>query len=393
MEKIPKQKFHPNIILLGLASGLNDISSEMIIPILPLLITKVGGGGIALGLIGGLRDSISNIFKFFFGYLSDKKKKRIKFIFTGYLISGIFRFLLIYVNNWHMILALIGLERVGKSIRTAPRDALISQSIPDRMGRGFGVHRSMDTTGAILGSLLVFFLIWRLDYSLSTIIITSAFIGIASLIPLLWVKESSAQSSYEVYQLKLNTFSSKFKVFTGIASVFSLANISYMFFMLRVLDSSKNGFTTPLLLYIMYNIVYSLLAVPMGIISDMIGRWKIMILGYTTFAVATLGFALGGNLITFALSFMLYGAATAIIKVGHCSFISDVSKPTQRATALGIFDTTTGIITLIGGLIAGVLWEQITHSMIFFYATGIALISVSLLFIMKPYLQVEPQDT
>lgn len=383
MKQKNKQKIHPNIIWLGIVSCLNDVSSEMIIPILPLLITKVGGTGIALGLVGGLRDSFADMLKFFFGYLSDKKHKRKEFIFTGYLTAGVFRLLLIFARSWSIIFALVGLERIGKGIRTSPRDALISQSIPDRMGRGFGIHRSLNTLGAIFGSIFVFFLLWKLNYTITSIIIISSIIGLISLVPLLWVKDLPMPKNNVPFSFSLKKFSTAFKAFTAVASLFSLANISYMFFMLRVLDVSKNGFATPLLLYIMYNIFYTLSAVPIGIVSDAIGRWKIIVLGYTLFAIASLGFALGFDVATLAVSFMVYGVSAAIVKVGHNAFVSDLSKPELRATALGIFDTITGIVTLSGGLIAGVMWEKIGHHVIFYYAAALAFISVLFLLSLK----------
>ena len=135
-----------NILLLGIISFLNDLSSEMIMPILPMFITALGGTGLIIGLIGGLRDSISSILKVFAGYWSDKSGKRKIFVSSGYLISAFFKLFLAFSKIWQHILIFASLERIGKGLRTAPRDAIIADSMPQKRGKGFGIHRAMDTS-------------------------------------------------------------------------------------------------------------------------------------------------------------------------------------------------------------------------------------------------------
>ena len=159
MKKTTFKGISINIILLGIVSFLNDASSEMIMPILPLFITSLGGTALIIGLVGGIRDSISSLLKVVFGYWSDKTGKRKIFVFSGYLTSALFKLLLSFSTIWHHVLIFSGLERVGKGIRTAPRDAIIADSMPKKRGKGFGIHRSLDTAGAILGSVIAFLLI------------------------------------------------------------------------------------------------------------------------------------------------------------------------------------------------------------------------------------------
>ena len=177
-----------NIILLGIVSFLNDLSSEMIIPLLPLLINSLGGSGLAIGLIGGVRDSLTSILKVLGGYLSDKFKKRKIFVTLGYFISSFFKLFLGFSKTPFQVLVFASLERSGK-IREAPRDAIIADSLPKERGKGFGIHRAFDSLGAIIGSILVFVLFWYLNLDFRKLIFLAAFIAFFSLIPLLFLKE------------------------------------------------------------------------------------------------------------------------------------------------------------------------------------------------------------
>ena len=151
-----------NIFLLGTVSFLNDLSSKMIVPILPLFIKELGGAALAVGLIGGLREGIASILKVVSGYWSDRTGRRKVFVTTGYLAAATFRLLLSFSTAWQHVMVFVGLERMGKGLRNAPRDAIISESLPAARGKGFGIHRAMDTAGAIMGSIVAFllFFIW-----------------------------------------------------------------------------------------------------------------------------------------------------------------------------------------------------------------------------------------
>lgn len=169
-----------NVLLLGIVSFLNDLSSEMIMPILPMFITALGGTGLIVGLIGGLRDSISSILKVFAGYWSDKSGKRKAFVSSGYLTSALFKLFLPLSIVWQHILIFASLEWIGKGLRTAPRDAIIADSIPKERGKGFGIHRAMDTSGAVAGSIVVFLLFWFFGFSFKSIILIAAILAFLS---------------------------------------------------------------------------------------------------------------------------------------------------------------------------------------------------------------------
>ncbi len=375
-----------NVILLGIVSFLNDLSSEMIMPILPMFITVLGGVGLVVGLIGGLRDSISSILKVLVGFWSDKTGKRKIFVSSGYLTSSVFKLFLAFSKTWQHILVFAGLERVGKGLRTAPRDAIIADSMPKERGKGFGIHRAMDTSGAISGSIIVFLLFWFLDFDFKTIIFIAAVIAFASLIPLYFVKERKREPQDISLKIGLRNFPQSLKLFILISTIFTLANFSYMFFILKSQEffTGKLSVGVPILLYILFNIFYALFAIPFGSLSDRIGRIEVIVFGYFLFSLTSLGFVFANSLTTFVVLFALYGLVYAIVDGNQRAFVSDLSSRELRATALGTFHTTTGLAALPASLIAGFLW-QINPNITFIYGAGVSIISVALFIVFRNY--------
>jgi len=348
-----------NIILLGVVSFLNDLSSETILPILPLFIESLGGAGLAIGLIGGMRDSVTSILKVFSGYISDKTGKRKILVFSGYLASSIFKVLLAAARTWQQVLLFIGFERIGKGIRDAPRDAIIAESMPKAKGKGFGIHRAFDSSGAILGSIFAFILYWFMGLGFRTIFIISAVIAFTSLIPLYFVKEKKVKKKEITLKITLLGLPKKLKLFLCIAGLFALANFSYMFFILRAqgLFDGRYAIGIPILLYILFNIFYAGLSIPFGHLSDKIGRKKVLLMGYTLFTFTTIGFAFLSSISAYIFLFAAYGMANALIDVNQRAFVSDLSTGHLQATSLGAYYTVVGLIALPASLIAGILWQ------------------------------------
>ncbi|OYT55738.1 MAG: MFS transporter [Candidatus Aenigmarchaeota archaeon ex4484_14] len=366
-----------NVLLLGIVSFFNDMSSEMIMPILPLFITALGGTGIVVGLIGGLRDSLSSILKVVFGYWSDKTGKRKVFVSSGYIVSAVFKFMLSLSKAWQHVLAFASLERIGKGLRTAPRDAIIADSMPKHRGRGFGIHRLLDTSGAILGSIFVFILFWSLGFDFKTIILVAAVFSLVSLFPLYFVREQKRTKQKITFGLSLRSLPKSLRLFIIVSSVFALANFSYMFFILRAqsLFTGRVSVAVPILLYILFNIFYAGFAVPFGNLSDRIGRKKVLVSGYLLFSLTSLGFALFHSLSAFVVLFALYGIVYAIVDANQRALVSDLSAKQLRATALGTFHTMTGLMALPASLIAGFLWT-ISQQATFMYGAVVSLASV-----------------
>ncbi|MHC1611331.1 MAG: MFS transporter [Candidatus Methanospirareceae archaeon] len=386
-----------NILLLGIVSSLNDLSSEMIIPILPMFITSLGGAGTIVGLIGGLQESISSILKVLSGYWSDRVGRRKIFVSSGYLTSAAFKLLLSFSWIWQHVLLFVSFERVGKGLRTAPRDAIIADSMPEARGKGFGIHRALDTLGAIAGSVVVLLLLWFFWFDLeelahqvafykSTIFI-AAIIAFISLLPLYFVKDEKREPQKISLQISLRRLPKPVMLFIMVATVFALANFTYMFFILKAKDAftfigTKESIALAIFLYILFNIFYAVLALPFGTLSDRIGKRGVLISGYLLFSVTCLGFAIFNSLPAFLVLFPLYGMVYAMVDGNQRAFISDLSAGELRATALGTFHTMTGIVRLPASLIAGFLWNMTpTHSLTFLFGTSVSIVAV-LLFVL-----------
>ncbi len=374
-----------NVILLSVVSFFNDVSSEMIMPILPLFIKSLGGTGIIIGLIGGLRDSIASILKVFSGYFSDKTGKRKIFVFSGYFFSVFFKFFMAIAKSWQYLFIFSTLERTGKGVREAPRDALIADLTPRKRGKVFGFQRTMDTSGAILGSIIVFLLLWFWKWSFNKIILLAAFIGLFSLFPFLFLKERIKKQDNIALRFRLTDLSMRLKLFILIASIFALSNFSYMFFILKVQDffTGKLAIGIPIFLYILFNIFYAGFAIPLGILSDKVGRKKVIVFGYFLFSLTCFGFVFAKSIWNFIPLFILYGIVYAVIEGNQRAYISDLAAENLRATALGVFHTTIGLCMFFSSLIAGFLWQKIAHNAAFFYGSIMSLSSVFLFFVFR----------
>lgn len=372
-----------NIILLGLTSLLADFSSEMIMPILPFFIQSMGGGGLALGLIFGVGDAIAALLKVFSGYWADKTKRYKIFVFSGYAFSALAKFLYPLASNWSQVGIIRPIERMGKGFRDAPRDAIVSESLSDgKRGRGFGIQRAMDSIGAIIGSVFVLILFVYLDIPFKTLFLISAGVALAAVIPIFFVKVPK-ELKLAVKSVSLKKLNPKAKKFIVISTLFALANFSYAFFILKA-QSAFLGLTVnqtlslAILLYIFLNIFDAVFSAPAGALSDKIGRRKVIFIGYLLFGVVSLGFLIISafslnNLSNFGILlilFALYGLFKAFIDASQRAFISDLSEPEIRGTALGTFETCIGLAAIPAGLIAGFLWN---FSAVYTFGYGFAL--------------------
>ena len=368
-----------NVWLFGGSSFFNDVGGEMIAPLLPFYIQSLGGAGIAIGLVSGLREGLSSIFKIFGGWLSDRDGKRNIFIFFGYLISTIFKFLIGIATSWQQLIAFVSFERFGK-FRDAPRDAVISYS-KKITGKNFGIVQMMDVLGGILGMILLLFLLNKFSLDFKNLIFIAAGISALSLIPLFFVKESKFKAARKNLAYGIKHLNPKLKYFVFVSSFFAFANFGlYMFLLLTAQELTKN-FTASILLYILFNATYAIFLVPFGILSDKIGRKKIIFLGYFLFMLVALGFIYAEKLIYFIMLFAVYGLVYATSHASQRALVADLSGK-MKGTAFGFFYTATGLAGIPGGIIAGILWN-VNPKLMFFYLAVLGFVSIILLCFVK----------
>jgi len=371
------------LLLLGLVSLLNDFSSEMILPILPFFIASLGGTAAIVGLIGGFSDALASFLKLASGYLSDKQHRKKPFIVFGYGLTSFTKMFYIFANSWPFIFFLRSFDRVGKGIREAPRDALISV-VSRTHGKMFGIHRVMDTMGAILGTIATMIVIYFFGMNYQIIFVIAAVIAFISLIPLWFVKEEKEADANHLLKVDFNVLGPKLLFVLFVFGLFNLGNFTYMLFIMKaqLQFGLAEGILIVLSMYLLYNISMALFSYPVGEIYDKIGKYAIII-GFALFAITCIGFVYATSLFWLIILFIVYGLFNAFIDGNARAFISDLSKEEIRGTALGTYHFVSGIVALPSSFIAGLLWDSISPNAPFVFGFIIAIVSVLLLMFVK----------
>ena len=369
-----------NVTALGLVSMFNDIASEMVYPIIPIFLTAVLGAPVAVvGIIEGVAEATASILKVFSGWLSDRLRHRKSFVAAGYTLSAIAKVVLSFAASWLYVLIARFMDRFGKGIRTSARDALIADSAsPETRGAAFGLHRALDTLGAVVGPLLALVLLHFLDNKYSLIFLLAsipAFIGVGIL--LLVVKEPKHDSKNPVFKLKLSlrSFSKQYKLFLIVNVLFALGNSSDAFLILRTQSLGYTA-TGAVLLYVVFNAFYSLLSYPFGKLSDRFGARPILIASFLLFAVVYAGFGIAGSGLILWILFPMYGLYMAMSEGISKAYISNLVPSETRATAIGLFYTSTGIVTFFSSFIAGLLWNYVGVSTPFYFGAVCSLLAM-----------------
>jgi len=384
---------NPNVFFLGVVSLLTDVSSEMIFTLIPLFLCNVLGAATTIvGLIGGLSESTDAIFRIFSGRISDRIKKRKFLAVLGYGISTVAKPFMYLAASWSSVLVIRFGDRIGKGIRTSPRDALIADSISaGERGKGFGLHRAMDTSGAVLGlaiAAIIIYLVQRggMELSLMTyqwlVLVGVVPAVLAVLVLLLFVRERRKEPSPVIgtegglASRKVKTgFDNRFKVFLVIMAVFTLGNSSDFFVILRAQDlGSPVLFITMML--VLFNISYAVFSIPAGILSDRLGRRRVIALGWFVYALIYLGFAMASNLWQIWLLFAGYGIYYGMVEGVARAFVADLVSEDRRGTAYGLYHGVVGLALLPASLIAGWLWDTINPAAPFYLGAGLAFVAM-----------------
>lgn len=366
---------------------MTDISSELVYPILPIyLVTRLGVGPAALGLIEGLAESLGSLLKVFGGYFSDKISRRKPFTIFGYAASAAGKLFLYFAPNWGFFLGGRMIDRFGKGVRTAPRDALIAESASEKKrGAAFGLHRAMDSAGACLGVWGAYFLAVNYKGDLRNIFLFSLLPALAGVGLLFWAREKKREPpvSGEKLSFKWSKLDRRLKLFLAFTFVFTLGNSSNQFLLLRA-KTSGNPLAKVILFYLAYNIVYALASYPAGRFSDRIGRKKILVLGYFFYGLVYLGFALNTSSGSFWFLFALYGLYIGFTEGVEKALLADLAPVHLRATTIGLHAMLVGIGLFPASLMAGLLWKSFGAAAPFYFGGLMGIVSsIGLWFLLR----------
>jgi len=395
-EKKPKSAKRPilvgvttNVLVLGIVSMLTDMSSEMIYPILPLFLTAIGATGLVIGLIEGAAETTSSFLKVISGWHSDRTGRRRNLVLGGYAASSVTKpFLALATSYWH-VLGIRIVERVGKGVRSAPRDALIADSTPQEYhGRAFGFHKAMDTAGSILGPTVVLAVLLLVGAAATTdtyrmIFLISAVPALAAVaIGFAFVREKEGEPKKLTGRFfeEVGKLGRPFWLLMMVVSVFYIGEVSYAFLILRASEESVQ--TVPvLMMYILFNAVFILSAIPAGDLSDRLGRRPVIIASFTTFVLMAAVMVAADSIVLLSAGFALYGLYKGTSEGVFKAFVTDVVGEGNRGTALGAFHTVVGLVMLPGGIVAGLLWDNVGHWATFAYGMITALSALMLLLV------------
>jgi len=405
VEKMQKQNstirdLPRNVWAVSLTSFLMDISSEMVINIIPLfLFNTLGVRTHIIGIIEGVAEATASILKVFSGWLSDKLRGRKWIAVAGYGISALAKPFFYFAQSWGMVAGVRWADRVGKGVRTAPRDALVADSIePHQRGLAFGFHRAADTGGAMVGLLIAALIVWLTqstsltlgENTFRTVVLISlipAFLAVISLAAI--ARETRLKTEATAPQITFKRLGKPFLVFLLIVGVFDLGNSSDAFLVLRAQERGVSVLGIMLMLAA-FNLIYALVSTPAGVLSDRVGRRRVIIGGWLVYGLIYLGFALAQQPWHVWVLYCAYGLYYGLAYGTAKAMVADLVTPDLRGTAYGTYNAILGIIDLPASLIAGVLWQGIGTwsgfgpSAPFLFGGSMAILAALALSIWKP---------
>lgn len=400
-----------NVLVLGVVSLLTDMSSEMIYPIMPMFLVAIGASGLIIGLIEGASETTASLLKVVSGWYSDKYDRRKPFVTGGYSLSALAKPALIWASSPLQVLGIKIVERVGKGIRSAPRDALIADSTATGVrGRAYGFHKAMDSSGAVLGPLITLIVLlsvvaaeldlYRLVFALAVL---PAFAAVAVILVFVREKEPArTRAAPLVFRKGVHELGRPFWLLMAVTVVFFMGEISYAFFILRAGDAEVSMFdglvpagVDPVLvqsmaLYILYNVVFVLVSMPAGNLSDRLGRRPVIMTAFGLFALTCSIMAAAETVAMLLAGFVLFGVYKGASEGVFKAYVTDLVPLELRGTALGTYHTAVGLVMLPGGLIAGLMWDLVGHWATFAYGAATAATALALLALLMPRSKPKP---
>jgi len=375
-----------NTVLLAFGSLFADISTEMLYPVLPIFLTQTfHASGSIVGLVEGTAQATQNIVHGFSGWLSDKLQKRKSLALIGYFVSALGKPLMGIASAWQGVLGGRFLDRLGAGFRSAPRDALIASSVSEEnRGRAFGLEGFGDNLGAFLGPLLTIVLFSSLQFRIRSVFYLAVIPGLLAFLMILLVQEHPmAVHAKSKIDVSLRQFPRGYWKYLLVTALFGLGNSSNSFLILET-RSIGASVDLALLIYAGFNLVAALISYPAGFLSDQWGRRNVLLIAFLVFSVVYLGFARMRSVTLIAILFVFYGLFQGIFRSVGKALASDFVPDQLRASALGWYNTTLGLLQLVASIVAGMLWDRIGHAWVFYYGAALASLGSIALLIMIP---------
>ncbi len=377
------------ILIISLVSLFTDMASEMLYPIMPVFLSSIGFSVVLIGILEGFAEMIAGLSKGYFGQLSDVRQKRLPFVQAGYLLSAISKPMLALFATPVWIFFTRTIDRLGKGLRTAPRDALLSaQALPENKAKVFGFHRSMDTLGAVFGPLIALVFLTFYPESYKTLFIIAFIPGIAAVIFTLFLKEKKVlpldkKINFFSFLKYINSSDKQYrKLLTGLL-IFALVNSSDILLLLKMKEAGMED-RTIIMVYIFYNLVYALLSFPAGMIADKFGIKKTFIFGLFLFVIVYAGFSLTDQTWVYWTLFFLYGVYAACTEGIAKAWITNISSANEAGTAIGTYASLSSLGAFIASATAGLLWTVFNAETAFAF-TAIVVFATAIYLIRIPY--------
>jgi MFS family permease len=373
--------------LLALASLFADVSTEMLYPILPTFLTQtLNASGSVIGLIDGVAQAVQHIVQGFAGALSDKLRKRKAIALAGYLLAAISKPLMGLSTAWQGLFGARVLDRLGSGIRSAPRDALLASSVDEgNRGRAFGLEGLGDNAGAFLGPLIAIALIHFWHFGLRNVFYLAVVPGLLAFCMVLLVTERPATAPSDASNVRVDPRQLPLDYWKYLlaTALFTLGNSSNAFLILQTQDVGVS-LSGSIAIYAGYNLVGALVSYPAGSLSDRSSRRNILLAAFAVFFVAYLGFAVTRNVMLIAALFVAYGLYQGIFRAVGKALASDFVPEPLRASGVGWYGTTVGLVQLVASLVAGMLWDRVGHVAVFYCGAAFAAVGSAALYLLVP---------